>query len=145
MVANVVAIIAVLVVWISSVIAIRSLKNPPEMLTQQTERRNAEASRNATVVILTLSCTFVICNGIWSLWWVVLTVAYFLIGQSDYFLHIKLIGLYVNFLLITLNSSVNPLVYLMKNSAMNAYTKTLLRGLKRYVASKFEIFRSFAR
>ena len=145
MVANVVAIIAVLVVWISSLIAIRSLKNPPEMLTRQTERREAEASRNATVVILTLSCTFVTCNGIWSLWWVVLTVAYFLMEQSDYFLYIKLIGLYVNFLLITLNSSVNPLVYLIKNSAMNAHTKTLLRGLQRYVASKFEIFRSFAR
>ena len=142
---NVFAIIALGIVWISSVIAIRSLRSPPEGLGRQTGGRNAESSRNATVVILSLSFTFVVCNGIWSLWWVALTVAYFLMGQSDYFLHVKLLGIFVNFLLTNLNSFFNPLVYLMKNSAMNAYTKTLLRGLKRYVVSKIEIFRSLVR
>ena len=126
--------IAVGVVGISCVIVVKALGTPPEILTQQTERLNNENNRKATVLILTLSLIFVVMNGTWCLFWAICTGVDspgFRHSDLDFFESLPIFAIFISLFLMTLNSCANPLVYMLRNSRLNDYTKSLFRVLRR--------------
>ena len=121
------------IVAVSSVLAVRSLHKPPENLTQQTGQLQ---HRQATATILTLSVTFVITNSTWCVFWAVYTAILKTEGISTIdFSIMRMLGLYVTIYMVTINSIANPVIYIVKNSGLNDYTKNLLGGLKRLLIS----------
>ena len=140
-------IVMVLTVAVSSIIAVKILRKPDYILTKESPKHNKENSRNATIMILILSMVFVITNGIWCFFWVY--VALHRDTEDDTEDEMKdettkltsMFGMFQSVFLIAINSGANPVVYLVKNSALNNYTKTLVRRLKEFLLSEAEAAR----
>ena len=135
----------VLTVAVSSIIAVKILKKPDYILTKEPAKHNKENSRNATIMILILSMVFVITNGIWCIFWAYL--AFHRDTEDDTGEDTKdesstkltsMFGMFQSVFLIAINSAANPVVYLVKNSALNNYTKTLIRRFKAFLFSRLE-------
>ena len=126
--------ITVVVVGISCVIVVKALRRPPEILTQQTERLNNENNKKASVMILTLSVIFVVMNGTWCLFWAICTGTKspgFRSADLDFVEVLPIFAIFISLFLMTLNSCANPLVYMLRNSRLNEYTKSLFRTFRR--------------
>ena len=121
----------VIIVGISSFISVKALKNSDDIRNRQNaDNRN---SRRAAFMILTLSILFVICNGIWSIATAALTLNYLFFGDSDKVTIVQILFMVLNLFIFSLNSSVNPFVYIMRNSELHQYAKTLLSELIRFL------------
>ena len=121
--------ISVGVVGISGVSVVRALRRPSDILTHQNGGANNEANRKATIMILTLLVIFVILNGTWAIVWTMYTVIEQSIDSDElkiFETHVMFIG----FLLIAINSCANPVVYMLRNSRLNNYGRSILRRLK---------------
>ena len=119
-------------VGISGVIVVRALRRPPEILTQQNGGANDEANRKATIMILTLLVIFVILNGTWIIVWTMYTVLEQLLDSVEVEIF-EIYAMFIGFFLIAANSCANPVVYMLKNSRLNNYTKSLFRRFKRFL------------
>ena len=132
-------IVTVGIVGISSVIVVRALRRPPEILAQQAGRRNNETNRRATEMILTLSVIFAILNGAWCVFWAICTVIVCSVKfHGDFVRTLRLFAMFLSLFLITINSFANPVVYMLRNSRLNNHTKSLLRGVKQLLMSNTE-------
>ena len=121
----------VITVGILSFISVKALKNSDDIRNRQNaDNRN---SRRAAFMILTLSIIFVICNGIWSIATAALTLNYLFFGDSDKVTIVQILFMVLNLFIFSLNSSVNPFVYIMRNSELHQYAKTLLSELIRFL------------
>ena len=121
-------IIMVIIVGILSIISVKALRNSHYgILTRQTV--NNRNSRKAAFMILTLSITFMICNGIWSTATTAFTIYHILFATPDKISKIQVILMILSLLIFSLNSGVNPFVYIMRNSECYQYTKALLSKL----------------
>ena len=140
----------VFVAAILSVISIRVLKSGDnEMVAQQQIDRH----RKAAIMIIILSLASVVCNSIWIS--CIISINTQFLGETEKELpdgksegninelsanekHIMyaydkiFISLLVTLIMITLNSCVNPIVYITKNSALNTYTKLHIRHMIDY-------------
>ena len=122
----------VFIIAVSCVIVARALRKPPEIRTKQAEGQNREnRNRKATVMILTLSVIFSICNGVWIFAWVITFALSTRSTRSYVDVKMEIFGLFLNVFLLTGNSCLNPIVYMTRNSSMNTYTKSLFGSLKR--------------
>ena len=133
--------ITVGIVGNSSVIVVRALRKPPDILPQQVAGPNRETNRKATVMILTLSVVFVFLNGSWCVFWAICTVINETSDTDGPGNLVKMLVKFVQFLsffLIAINSCANPLVYMLRNSRLNNHTKSLVRGLKRSLMGETE-------
>ena len=122
--------ISVGVVGISCIIVVKALRRPRDILTQQTERLNNENNRKASVMILTLSVIFVVMNGTWCLFWAICTGLEspgLSSAELDFVEALPIFSIFISLFLMTLNSCANPLVYMLRNSRLNKYTKSLFR------------------
>ena len=127
----------VIIVGILSFISVKALKNSEDIRNRQNaDNRN---SRRAAFMILTLSIIFVICNGIWSIATAALTFNYLFFGDSDKVAMIQILFMVLNLVIFSLNSSVNPFVYIMRNSELHQYAKTLLLELIRFLIVSLQI------
>ena len=117
--------VTVLVVGVSSGISIKSLRSSNESLNESSRNDN---SRKASIMILTLSIVFVICNGTWSIIWLPLIIfrTETSTNEDEVFM-----GLFINLAVILVNSSINPIVYMIKNSALNSYLGQCWMDLRR--------------
>ena len=134
----------VIVVVILSGISIKVLKSEGnEILGQQQFVQH----RKATIMIIILSLALVVCNSIWISCIISINTQFLgeteqeLGGESEgkyelsanenhAYTHDKIfISLLVTLIMITLNSCVNPIVYITKNSALNTYTKLHIRHM----------------
>ena len=89
-----------------------------------------ENSKKASIVILTLSIIFLVCNGAWCLMWLPsLTLN---ISQKSKQI-LKMITVFLNIFMMSLNSSANPVVYLVRNSGLNRYVKRHMLRLRSYL------------
>ena len=136
--------ITVMIVGVSSVVVARSLRKPPDIPSQaqQAGRPISEANRKATVMILTLSVFFFIYNSTWCLIWAICTIIYRkqfdnLDNQNQL---LVIISFFSNLFMIAINSSTNPVVYILRNSGLNQFTKTFSRGVWRFVITTVELF-----
>ena len=121
------------IVAVSSVLVVRSLHKPPENLTQHAGQIQ---NRQATVTILTLSVIFVITNSTWCVYWAIYsTILKTEWDKIDFFI-MRMLGIFVTIYMVTINSIANPVIYIVKNSGLNDYTKNLLGGLKRLILSR---------
>ena len=128
--------IMTMVVTISCGISVKTLKNPNEVQSGQT--LNDEKSRKAALMIITLSIIFVICNGAWCvMWFVVIAISPQNDTPTESDVWIAMIAMFLNSFLITVNSSVNPIVYILRNSALNQYTRKHFLWLRRGLADGF--------
>ena len=118
-------------VGISGVIVVRALRRPSEILTQNGGANN-EANRKATIMILTLLVIFVILNGTWIIVWTMYTVLEQLLDSVEVEIFETYV-MFIGFFLIAANSCANPVVYMLKNSRLNNYTKSLFRRFKRFL------------
>ena len=130
--------VTVVIVGISSVIVARALRKPPGIPTQQVGGRNRENNRKATVIILALSIIFSICNATWCLFWAIVMGIYLSNTSDTLSVKIQIFGTFLNLFPLTINSCANPVVYLVRNSRLNTYTKSLLRRLKTVLSRKIE-------
>ena len=127
------------IVGVSSVIVVRALRRPPDILAQQAGRQNNETNKKATVMILTLSVIFVILNGAWCVFWTICTIIVFSANfHRDFVQTLRLFAMFLSLFLITINSFANPVVYMLRNSRLNSHTKSLLRGVKQFLMSNTE-------
>ena len=124
--------ITVGIVGISCVIVIKALRRPPEILTQQVGRTTNEASRKAAIMILIISIIFATLNCTWCIVWAICTVLGEL-SHSDEYKIFQTYAIFLGFFLMTVNSCANPLVYMLRNSRLNNYTKSLFRRFKRFL------------
>ena len=131
----------VITVGVSSITAVRILKKPDNVLSAPA-RHSKENSRNATTMILILSVIFVITNGISCIFWVYLSTAIYpgIVERTEEDTEnlASLFGMFQSIFLIALNSWANPVVYVVKNSALNNYVKTKLRRCKVFLLSGLE-------
>lgn len=124
---------AVDVVGVSSVIVARVLRKPrPVIPTQQASRSSIENNRKATFVILTLSVIFTICNATWCLFWAICLPMYTTIYETIP-IKLQIFGFFLNLFQVVTNSCANPVVYIVWNSRLNTYTKSLLLRIKRFL------------
>ena len=119
--------ITVAIVSICTAISVKTLKTSNEV--SRGQAANNENCRKATKMILTLSIIFVICNGTWTIIWVVI-YAFLTIGNGSME---RLMGIFLNIVVVSLNSSANPIVYMTRNSALKDYTKTHLTRLMSFI------------
>lgn len=117
--------VTVLVVGVNSGISIKTLSSSYSSLNESSRNDN---SRKATIMILILSIVFVICNGLWSILWLTMAVFRTTKDKSEI-----MIGLFLNLAVILLNSSLNPVVYIMRNSALNSYLTECWMNLRRHL------------
>ena len=136
--------ITVMIVGVSSVVVARSLRKPPDIPSQaqQADRPIREANRKATVMILTLSVFFFIYNSTWCLIWAICTIIYRkqFDNLDDQNQLLVMISFFSNLFMIAINSSTNPVVYILRNSGLNQFTKTFSRGVWRFVMTTVELF-----
>ena len=121
------------IVGTSSVVAVKALRRSPEILTQQVGGPNNEANRKATIMILTLSIIFVILNCTWCIVWAFCTM-HGKPSNTKLVIFAMIFGLF----LMAINSGANPVVYMLKNSRLNTYIKSIFRRLKRYLTWESE-------
>ena len=114
--------VTVLVVGVNSGISIKSLRSSNESLNESSRNDN---SRKASTMILTLSIVFVICNGTWSIMWLSLAIFGTPNGINT------VIGLFLNVTVVSMNSTINPIVYMIKNSALNSHLRQCWMNLRR--------------
>ena len=135
--------VSAVVVGIFTVISVRSLRNSNKIIAAQ--KIKYENSRKAAIMIITLSTVFVISNGMWSVIWGVAWVVA-LTGSKDGSsgeaestgkANLAFAQL-INIVMIALNSSCNPIVYILRNSALNEYTKTHFKRLGRFLLTIFK-------
>jgi hypothetical protein len=128
--------IMVILVGIFSGISVKTLRASTVVPSDQKIRM--KNNRKAAIMIVTLCIVFMICNGAWCIMWNVLNSV---IPSGDlkteYAVAIDLSVILLNIALIAINSSVNPIVYIMRNSALNEYTKTHLMRLWRLIVMNF--------
>ena len=132
--------IIVTFVGILTGISVKTLRNSNEVLREQTA--NSDNSRKAAIMILILSIIFVICNGAWSIMWAILTDILPNDGASDESSTRTLIAQIINYFWVTVNSSANPIVYILRNSALNDYTATHLTRLMRFIMASIQTISS---
>ena len=131
--------ISVGLVGISGAIVVRALRRPSDILTHQNGGANNEANRKATIMILTLLVIFVILNGTWAIVWTMYTVIEQSIN-SDELEMFRTHVMYIGFFLIAINSCANPVVYMLRNSRLNNYGRSILRRLKQFLMLPFLTF-----
>ena len=122
----------VVIVALSSLIIVRKLREPPKILTKQAGRQNRETSRKATLMILTLMLIFVTINGAWCVFWSICTAVYRSSKNEDTII-MTTFSYFLNVFLITINSCANPVVYMLRNSRLNYYTKSLFTRLTTFI------------
>ena len=120
------------IVGLSTAISVKTLKTSNEVRTGQAA--NNKNSRKATIMILTLSILFVMINGTWGLIGAIFTALYSDRCSNETTMA-TIIAQMFSFFFFSLNSSANPIVYIMRNSALNDYTKTHLVRLTRFIAT----------
>ena len=120
------------IVGLSTAISVKTLKTSNQATTGQAA--NNENSRKATIMILTLSILFVMINGTWGLIGAIATALY-PDRCSNETTMATIIAQMFSFFFFSLNSSANPIVYIMRNSALNDYTETHLVRLTRSIAT----------
>ena len=135
--------ISAVVVGIFTVISVRALRNSNKIIAAQ--KIKYENSRKAAIMIITLSTVFVISNGMWSVIWGVAWVVAITgskdgsSGEAESTGKANLaFAQLINIVMIALNSSCNPIVYILRNSALNEYTKTHFRRLGRFLLTIFK-------
>ena len=138
--------VTVVVVAILSGISIRVLKSAI------VEQQQSDRHRKATIMIITLSIAFVVCNTVWAVGNTFIN-AQFLgksegrqsesknvteqtkCGMQEENYNDTYLSLLLTLIMITLNSCVNPIVYITKNSALNTYTKLQVRQIIDYFSN----------
>ena len=123
----------VVIVAVCSMVTVKSLKTPtigevPDV------RQDGTHNRRATVMILILSLAFIIINGSWMTTLLVGNVKLFLATSkmseeeiSEYLdVNEFALVLFLSIAIIPINSIVNPLIYIARNTALNDYVKSIL-------------------
>ena len=116
--------VMIIVVGVFSSVSIARLRFRDRTLLGR--NRITQNNRRAAIMILILSCLFILFNSTW----IILQQLLLHVGidQSAQFpLHGRVIGIMITFILMPLNSAVNPLVYMGRNAALNGYMRTSLR------------------
>ena len=129
--------LTVVIVGVSSVVVAKVLSKPrPQIVAHQAGALNRENNRKATVMILTLPVVFVICNGTWCVFWITSMVNEGLETRSDsHSQATHIFGVFFYSFMITINSCANPVVYMIRNSRLNTYTKSLYIKLKGFITT----------
>jgi hypothetical protein len=133
-----IASIMVMTVGALSGISVKTLRNSNELSAGQ--QVNIKNSRKAALMIVTLCFVYVICNGAWCIMWISLTVIFRTDGNSEKASNTRILAMILNIAMIAINSCVNPIVYVMKNSALNEYTKTHLMTLWKLLITNIRRF-----
>ena len=118
----------VFVAAILSVISITVLKSEDNDIAGQ---QQIDRQRKAVIMIIILSLTSVVCNTFWITCIIYINIQF--LGdtfQQNY--DKSYVSLLITLAMITLNSCVNPIVYITKNSALNTYTKLQIRHIIDY-------------
>ena len=116
----------VISVGILTVLSLKALRKSKSIkIGQKVQNEN---SKKASIVILTLSIIFIACNGVWCLMW----LPSLAVNTSQKSKHIlRIITVFINIFMMSLNSSANPVVYLVRNSGLNRYVKRNVLRLRR--------------
>jgi hypothetical protein len=135
--------IMVIIVGIFSDISVKTLRASTVVPSNQKIRM--KNNRKAAILIVTLCIVFMICNGAWCIMWTVLTIVT-PSGNSmtEYAIAIRLSATLLSISMIAINSSVNPIIYIVRNSALNEYTKTHLMRLWRLIVMNFHLILGYS-
>ena len=132
------AALMVLVVAVCSGVTVKSLNSPNVEVMESVGRDSFLKNRRATITVLLLSLAFVSINGIWLSGFI-----YFYIDFLSIFAPEKAQAMqFVTVAAMLINSILNPLIYMARNSELNHYTKQILLEFSQ---STLEIFRGFGR
>ena len=128
----------VVIVAVCSVVTVKSLKTPaigeiPDV------RQDGTRNRRATEMILILSLAFIIINGSWMTTLLVGNVKMFLatsqMSEEEILEYLDVnefaLVLFLSIAIIPINSIVNPLIYIARNTALNEYVKSILNKVVR--------------
>ena len=118
----------VVIVAVCSSMTVKSLKAPAAIGEMPNVRQDGSQQRRATVMILILSLVFILINGGW------IAALFVANGQltsempsGDVFL----VVLFLTIAIIPINSIVNPLIYIARNTTLNEYAKGILTQVVR--------------
>ena len=119
-------ILMVFVVMIFSGITVKSLNSPVDIGLQPGGRGDNDQNRRATFMILLLSLAFVLTNGTW--------IGLFLWMYTEFLNREEPAGrtkimTFFTLAIMLLNSIINPLIYIARNSELRRYTKQLFMNI----------------
>ena len=121
----------VLVVAVCSVVTVKSLNSP---IVEPGEVNNNSNNRRATIMVLSLSLAFILLNGIW----LAISAYYYSVFLSSYSVKIANSMQLIVVGMIMINSTINPLIYITRNSALNQYTKEFISTILRNMLQIFQ-------
>ena len=121
----------VIVVAVCSVVTVKSLNSP---IVEPGEVNNNSNNRRATIMVLLLSLAFVVLNG----FWLAISAYYYSVFLSSYSVKIANAMQLIVVGMIMINSTINPLIYITRNSALNQYTKEFILTILRNILQIFQ-------
>ena len=121
----------VFVAAILGAISIKILKSEDNELVGQ---QQIDRHKRAAIIIIILSLTSVVCNTFWITCVIFVNIQF--LGETVQQSYDKsYVSLLITLAMITLNSCVNPIVYITKNSALNTYTRLQFRQIIDYFSN----------
>ena len=121
----------VIVVAICSGVTVKSLNS---RLVEPGEVNNHSNNRRATILVLLLSLAFVLINGTW----LAVSAYYYSEFLSRFSFKIAHAMQLIGVAIMMINSTINPLIYIARNSALNRYTKEFILTILRNISQIFQ-------
>ena len=116
----------VIAVAVCSGISIKVLKSP---IVESGEVNNDSHNRQATIMVLLLALAFVFINGLW----LALTAYFYTKFLFGFSLELALGMQFIALSAMMINSAVNPLIYISRNSGLRQYSKEFLLKFARSI------------
>ena len=124
----------VLIVAICSGVTVRSLNFQLVEPGEVNIPNNRPNNRRATIMVLLLSLAFVLINGTW----LAVSAYYYSEFLSRFSIKIANAMQLIGVAMMMINSTINPLIYIARNSALNQYTKEILLTILRNISQIFQ-------
>ena len=123
--------LTIIVVAVCSGVTVKSLNSP---IVEPGQVNNHSNNRRATIMVLLLSLAFVLINGI------CLAIAAYYHSEllSRFSFNISNAMQLIGVAMMMINSTINPLIYIARNSALNQYTKEFLLTILRNISQIFQ-------